>query len=117
MYDKIYYPYPSTDKKHKYLIITDTGKKIRFGAAGYNDYTTYYKEFGKQTADEHKLRYIKRHQERENWGKSGINSAGWWSRFLIWEESNIKDAYRKIKDKLLRWGYITKEQYNNNIYI
>jgi len=28
MYDKQYYPYPSTDKVHKYLIVTSTGRKV-----------------------------------------------------------------------------------------
>ena len=117
MYDKIFYPYPSTDKKHKYLIITDTGKKIRFGAAGYNDYTTYYKEYGEKVANEHKLRYIKRHQDREDWGKSGVNSKGYWAYKLLWLYPTKEEAYEKIKKDLLKWGYITKEQYNNNIYI
>ena len=35
-YDKIYYPYPATDRIHKYFIITSQGKKVSFGAKGYN---------------------------------------------------------------------------------
>ena len=30
--NKIYYPYPANDGKHKYYIITESGKKIKFGA-------------------------------------------------------------------------------------
>jgi hypothetical protein len=41
---KTYYPYKATDGKHKYYIITKTGRKLYFGADGYNDYTIYYKE-------------------------------------------------------------------------
>ena len=59
MYDKIYYPYPSTDSRYKYLIITAQGKKVRFGAKGYEDFTIHKDE-------ERKQRYIKRHQAREN---------------------------------------------------
>jgi len=105
---KQYYPYPATDGKHKYYIITESGKIIKFGAKGYSDYTIH-------KDDERKLRYIKRHNN-ENWTKSGINTAGFFSRWLLWEEPNIKDAYKKIKDKLLRWGIITKDQYKQYVF-
>jgi hypothetical protein len=98
MYDKIYYPYLSTDNKHKYLIITDTGKKINFGDIKYEDFTQHKDE-------ERKKAYINRHKKREDWTKSGINTKGWWSRFLLWEEPDINDAYKKINEKLLKWGY------------
>ena len=106
MYDKTYYPYPATDKKHKYFIITSDGKKINFGAQGYSDFTIH-------KDNERKLKYVKRHQERENWGKSGINTAGWWSYHFLWKYDTKEEAYEKIKDKLLKWGIITKEQYDN----
>ena len=84
-----YYPYPANDNKHKYYIITASGKKIYFGAYGYSDYTIH-------RDPERKQRYITRHQTNENWTKSGIDTAGYWSRYLLWEEPNINDAYRKI---------------------
>ena len=65
----MYYPYPANDGKHKYYIITDIGKKLLFGAYGYSDYTIHKDE-------KRKLRYISRHKNNENWGKSGINTAG-----------------------------------------
>ena len=110
-YDKIYYPYPATNHRHKYFIITDTGRKISFGKYGAEDFTIHKDE-------ERKQRYINRHKKREEqyWNKSGINRASWWSRFLLWEEPNIKDAYKKIKDKLLKWGVISKEQYKKNVW-
>ena len=92
---KIYYPYPATDKTHKYFIITSSGKKLRFGAKGYEDYITHWDDLRKQN-------YIARHQKREDWTKSGIDTAGWFSRYLLWEEPNIIDAYKTWKDKLLR---------------
>jgi hypothetical protein len=105
----IYYPYPATDGRHKYYIITDTGKKLYFGASGYSDYTIHKDE-------ERKQRYINRHKKNEDWTKSGINTAGWFSRWLLWEEPNIRDAYKKIKDKLLKWGIISKSQYNQYVF-
>ena len=89
-----YYPYPANDGKHKYYIIVPPNRKVFFGASGYSDYTIH-------KDDERKLRYIKRHQERENWGKSGINTAGFWSRWLLWNLSTIEASYRDIKKRFL----------------
>lgn len=109
IYDLIYYPYPSDKPTKKFMVFTNEGKWIYFGSSGYDDYTIHNDE-------KRKLRYIKRHQEKEKWGKSGINTAGWFSRWLLWEEPNIKDAYKKIKDKLLKWGIISKEQYIQYVF-
>ncbi len=104
-----YYPYKSDKPDKKFYIITSNNKRVYFGSALHSDYTIH-------KDDERKLRYIKRHQDRENWSKSGIDTAGFFSRWLLWEEPNIKDAYKKIKDKLLRWGIITKEQYKQYVF-
>ena len=107
MYDKQYYPYPSTDKIHKYLIITSTGKKIRFGSAKNKDYTIYYKEQGKEIADKKRNAYIARHSKlNEDWTKTGINSKGWWSARLLWSEPTVEAAYKKIRKDLIKWGVI-----------
>ena len=88
-----YYPYKATDGKHKYFIITPTNNKIYFGAFGYSDYTIH-------KDDERKLRYIKRHNN-ENWGKSGINTAGFWARWLLWNKKTIEASYNDIKRRFL----------------
>jgi len=36
---KYYYPYKANDGKHKYFIMTKTGRHIYFGAAGMSDFT------------------------------------------------------------------------------
>jgi hypothetical protein len=78
MVQKKYYPYPATDGKHKYFIITSSGHKVSFGAKGYQDFTIHKDEDRKQ-------RYINRHKKREEqfWNKSGIDTASFWSRFLL----------------------------------
>ena len=67
--EKIYYPYPAKDGIHKYYFITKSGKKVLFGAAGYPEFTIH-KDEGRTR------RYIERHEKRENWTKSGIDTAG-----------------------------------------
>ena len=91
---KNYYPYPANDGKHKYYIITKSGRKISFGAVGYSDFTKHKDEDRKQ-------RYINRHRNKENWTKSGIDSAGFWSRWLLWNKPTIKDSYNDIKNRYL----------------
>ncbi len=87
-----YYPYKS-DKPNKYYIITNDNKKVYFGAAGYSDFTIHKDEA-------RKLRYIKRHND-VNWSKSGINSAGFWSRWMLWHLPTIIASYQDIKKDLI----------------
>ena len=56
-YDKTYFPYPSTDTIKKYFIITNQGKKIRFGAKSYDHFTEGHLD------EEIKQRYLNRHKK------------------------------------------------------
>ena len=90
---KIYYPYKSDKKDKKYYIITNTNKKIYFGAAGYEDFTTHKDE-------ERKQRYIARHKnESKFWNDP--NTASFWARFYLWEKPTKKEAYENIKKKYI----------------
>ena len=89
---KKYYPYKSDKDGKKFYIITNDNKKVYFGAAGYEDFTTHKDEARKQ-------RYINRHKKNEDW--NDINSAAFWSRFYLWEKPTKKEAYENIK-KILK---------------
>jgi hypothetical protein len=94
-YDKTYYPYKSDKPDKKYFIITSSGKKIYFGQAGASDMTQHKDE-------KRKFRYIRRHFAMgENWEKSGIDTAGFWSRWLLWNKPTIKESYADIKKRFL----------------
>lgn len=67
-------------------------KTVHFGAKGYSDYTIH-------KDPERKERYIQRHKANEDWSKSGIDTAGFWSRWLLWGEPTLKDSIEKIEDK------------------
>ena len=60
-------------------------KTIHFGAKDYSDYT-------KHKDPERKERYITRHKKKENWTKSGIESAGFWSRWILWNKPSFKGS-------------------------
>jgi hypothetical protein len=89
---KTYYPYKSDKPNKKFYIITSDNKKVYFGAAGMSDMTIHKNE-------ERKLRYIKRHQKNENWTKTGINTAGFWSRWYLWNKPTLDESYKDIKKR------------------
>ena len=78
----------------KYYIITESGKKVYFGQAGASDMTQH-------TSEDRKMRYIHRHKKNEDWTKSGIDTAGFWSKWLLWNKKTIKDSYEDIKKRFL----------------
>ena len=85
-----YYPYKSDKPDKKYYIITNSGRKVYFGAAGMSDFTIHKDEARKQ-------RYINRHKNNENWTKSGIDTAGFWSRWYLWNKPTKQQSYNDIK--------------------
>ena len=91
---KTYWPYKSDKPEKKYYIITKDNKRVYFGAAGYSDFTQHKDEARKQL-------YINRHKNNENWTKSGIDTAGFWSRWLLWHKPSIKESYEDIKKRFL----------------
>ena len=62
-----------------------------FGDNRYEDYTMH----GDQ---KRKTSYLARHW-KENWSKKGIHSAGFWSRWLLWNKSSIKASIKDIEKK------------------
>ena len=81
-----------SDREGKKYMVEVDGKTIHFGAEGYEDYT-------KHKDPERKKRYITRHQANENWTKSGIKTAGFWSRWLLWGEPSISASIKAIENK------------------
>ena len=86
----------SSNNINKFMISINKGegrtKTIHFGAKGYSDYTIH-------KDSERMKRYISRHKSKENWTKSGIDTKGFWSRWLLWSENNINKAIKKINQK------------------
>jgi len=81
----------SHNPKKKYMVIVN-GKTIHFGDSRYDDYTIH-------KDDKRKERYINRHKKSEDWSISGINTAGWWSRWLLWNKSSIEKSIEDIKNR------------------
>jgi hypothetical protein len=82
---------PSTQDTKKWMVKVD-GKTVHFGAKGYEDFTMH-----KDT--ERRERYVNRHQAREKWGKDGIATAGFWSRWLLWNKPTIAASIKDIESR------------------
>jgi hypothetical protein len=80
------------DKKYKALFTNDKGetKTIHFGAKGYSDYT-------KHKDDERKKRYIKRHQENEDFNDP--YTAGALARWILWNKKTLSASVEDYKKK------------------
>ena len=87
----IIYLKKSSRKDKKWKVIIDN-KTIQFGAKGYSDFTI-------NKDIQRKRLYINRHKSNENWGKTGIKTAGFWCRWLLWNETTISKSIKSIEKK------------------
>lgn len=88
---------PNNAKKFQVILTYPSGrtKSVRFGAQGYEDYTIH--------KDKERLdKYLSRHgasKSKQNWGISGIETAGFWSRWLLWSKPSIGASIKHINEK------------------
>lgn len=96
---KVIYLNKSNKPDKKYMIQVDN-KTTHFGSKGMSDYTLH------KDKDRMK-RYIARHggnkngteSSREDWKCSGLKTAGFWSRWLLWSSPSLNEAKRTISKK------------------
>lgn len=86
----------ASDNIHKYIaVLIDKNNKeykIKFGSKSYSDYT-------KHKDPERKKLYIKRHSKNEDWTKKGILTAGFWSRWILWNKPSLRDSIQNTKQR------------------
>jgi len=79
-----------SDKLNKKYRVLIGNKTINFGDSAYQDYT--------QHNDLHrKDLYLDRHKSREDW--NDILTAGFWSRWLLWNRKSISKSIKYIKKR------------------
>jgi len=108
----------SPKRNKKFRVISPDNKTVDFGAKGYSDYTIHKNPFrmrlyvGRHGGQISK--YIKNEENekkihlkmlnvsisnKENWTKSGLMTAGFWSRWLLWSNPNLNKSKNIIKKK------------------
>ena len=95
---KYYYPYSSDKPEKKFMVFTPEGKRIYFGASGYEHFTEGHLD------EKRKVEYIKRHQRREDWDYP--DSSAYWALRFLWLYPTYKKAYANIKKDLLNKKYL-----------
>ena len=78
-----------SNRKDKKLMVKN-GKTIHFGAKGYTDYTI-------NKNPNKKKNYIKRHIVNEDF--NNLNSAGAWSRYILWEKKTIPNSIKSMENR------------------
>jgi hypothetical protein len=87
---------PKSDKKYRIIInnVYGPSKSVDFGEKGADDYT-------KHKNPERKADYLRRHKKNEDWSRKGMETAGFWSRWLLWNQptlaGSIDDMRRRFK--------------------
>lgn len=87
-----------SDRKDKRYVATivdtknETISQVHFGHPDYENYTIHKDE-------NRKLNYLKRHAPNEDWTMSGVATAGFWSRWLLWNKKNIGKSMEDIENR------------------
>jgi hypothetical protein len=81
----------STKPDKKYMVSIE-GKTIHFGAAGMSDFTKHKDTTRKQS-------YLARHSTNQDWTKSGIKTAGFWAKWLLWNKPTIQESKKDISQR------------------
>lgn len=101
----------------KFRVFFDDGDFVDFGARGYSDFTIHKDPLRmRRYVDRHggiisqqilnennpekviKLMRKVRRSHKENWGKSGIRTPGFWSRWFLWSEKTPQQAANLIEE-------------------
>ena len=75
------------EKKYDALLC---GRTVSFGARGMSDYTLH-------RDPERRSRYLQRHERREDWTRAGLKTAGFWSRWLLWNQPSLEASRRHME--------------------
>ena len=90
---------PSPRAAKKWRATFPDGARCDFGSRGASDYTIHKDQ-------DRQRRYLLRHggrppkfgsSTREDWTKAGLRTAGFWSRWLLWNEPSLEASARDLR--------------------
>ena len=82
--------YKKPDKKYDARI--DGSETVSFGQEGASDFT-------KHKNTDRKEIYIDRHKKNEDWTKTGVKTAGWMSKHVLWNKPTLKASIDDINKR------------------
>ena len=87
---------PNKTKKYRVYLKKDGYiSAIDFGAEGYKDFIKYNIS-DPEKANDKKRAYIARHKDAEDWSKKGIDTAGFWARWILWNKPTLEESIRNV---------------------
>ena len=86
-------------KKFKVTIVHPNGrtKTVHFG--GIKESGEKYRDYTMHKDPTIMRRYLDRHRSKENWTKAGVDTPGFWARWLLWSEPSLARAIARIQSK------------------
>jgi len=91
--DKIVYSKATAEgKKYKAEIFSGEKreKTVQFGQEGASDFT-------KHRDEKRKKNYLARHRPTEDWTKGGMDTAGFHSRWILWNKPTLSGSARDVE--------------------
>ena len=81
-------------RKNKKYDLLDENKNyiLSFGHSQYEDYTMH-------KDPDRRERYLTRHKKNEDWNKSGISTAGFWSKHVLWNKETLQASIRDVNKR------------------
>ena len=79
----------STRTGKKWMAALEDKSTVHFGATGYQDFTQHGDE-------KRKASYLARHKKNEDWTLQGVETAGFWARWLLWNKPSIAQSIADI---------------------
>ena len=73
----------------KYYARIDGTKTVSFGQKMASDHTKHKNTYRKEA-------YIARHKKNEDWTKSGVKTAGFYSKHVLWNKPTLKESIDDI---------------------
>ena len=55
-----------------------------------------YSDFTKHKDPERKANYLASHAPNEDWSLNGLETAGFWSRWILWNQPSIRKSVRDL---------------------
>lgn len=86
----------SSRPNKKFMVTTNIGNIIHFGAKGYNDFIIYSRK-NPLEANKRKISYLARHSVREN--LDDPSTAGFWSANILWNKPTLQDSINDTSKK------------------
>jgi hypothetical protein len=86
----------------KFDAIIDDKKVVSFGDSNYSDMTLHKNPHRKDL-------YINRHRSREDWTKTGLETPGFYSRWVLWNKPSLKQSIDVLNDKYKNIKFTLKQ--------